>query len=123
RGGRIVSIRCENGAIFAGRVFIDATYEGDLLAGAGVSYRVGRESSAEYGERLAGVVPHKWSTRKQWDVDLSPFDENGRLMYGVKEIPRGEYGAGDHKVQAYNYWICLTNHPDNRLPIERPQNY
>jgi hypothetical protein len=123
RGARIISVRCGNGAVFRGRVFIDATYEGDLLARAGVSYRIGRESSAEYGEPLAGVVPRKLSTRKQWDVDLSPYDEDGRLMFGVMDVPRGEDGAGDRKVQAYNYRICLTDHPENRIPIEEPRNY
>ncbi len=123
RGPRILSVQCANGAVFTGRVFIDATYEGDLLARAAVGYRVGRESTAEYGEKLAGVVPRKFSTRKQWDVDISPYGADGKLLYGIQETPRGEDGAGDHKVQAYNYRICLTDHPDNRLPITRPENY
>ena len=122
-GARIRSIRMADGERIVGRVFIDATYEGDLLALAKVSYRVGRESAAEYGERYAGVLPWEVATRKQWDVDISPFDDSGKLMYGVMDIPRGEVGAGDHKVQAYNYRICLTDHPDNRLPIEEPENY
>ncbi len=122
-GTRIVSLRCENSAEFGGRVFIDATYEGDLLAAAGVTYRVGRESAAEYGEQYAGVLPWKVSTRKQWDVDLSPYDDDGKLLYGVQDVPRGEVGAGDGKVQAYNFRICLTDHPDNRLPIGEPDNY
>lgn len=123
RDNHIVSIRCDNGSVFLGSVFIDATYEGDLLAKAGISYHVGRESSAQYGEKYAGVLPRKVSTRKQWDVDVSPYDENGNLLFGVKDIPRGEVGAGDHKVQAYNYRICLTDHPENRLPIGKPENY
>jgi len=123
QGNRIVSIRSDKGDVFHGRVFIDATYEGDLLAKAGVSYRVGRESSAEYGEKFAGVVPREYSTRKQWDVDISPYAEDGTLLFGVQDIPRGKDGAGDRKVQAYNYRICLTDHPENRVPIEKPQNY
>jgi hypothetical protein len=123
RGARIVSIRCDNRAVFKGRVFIDATYEGDLLAKAGVSYRVGRESSAEYGEKYAGVLPWKVSTRKQWDIDISPYGEDGKLLFGVKDIQRGEVGAGDKKIQAYNFRICLTDHPDNLLPIDEPENY
>ena len=122
-GARITSIRCDNGTSFAGRVFIDASYEGDLLAKAGISYHVGRESSAQYGEKYAGVLPRKVSTRKQWDVDVSPYDENGKLLFGVKNIPRGEIGAGDHKVQAYNFRICLTDAPDNRVLISKPANY
>lgn len=123
RGVRIHSLTCENGAVFQARLFIDATYEGDLMAKAGVSYRVGREGAAEYGEKLAGVVPRKFSTRKQWDVNVGPDDEKGDLLFGVMDIPRGEDGQGDRKVQAYNHRICLTNHPDNRLPIEQPRNY
>jgi hypothetical protein len=122
-GARISSIRCENGATFSGQVFIDATYEGDLMAMAGVSYHVGRESSAQFGEKFAGVLPWEISTRKQWDVDISPYDEKGQLLFGVQDEKRGEIGEGDHKVQAYNYRICLTDHPDNRVPIEKPENY
>ncbi|MBI1367582.1 MAG: FAD-dependent oxidoreductase [Planctomycetes bacterium] len=123
RDHRIVALRCENGETFTGRVFIDATYEGDLLAKAGVSYRVGRESSAEYGEKYAGVVARKWSTRKQWDADIDPHEPDGSLMFGVQDVPRGEDGAGDKKVQAYNYRICLTDVPENRIPIEKPAGY
>ncbi len=123
RDNRIMSIGCENGSLTCGRVFIDATYEGDLLAQAGVTYRVGRESSAEYGEKFAGVLPPAVSTRKQWDADVSPYGDDGQLSFGVMEIPRGEVGSGDRKVQAYNYRICLTDHPDNRLSIEEPENY
>jgi hypothetical protein len=123
RGGRIVSLQCENGAEFSGRIFIDATYEGDLMAQAGVSYRIGRESAAEYGEPFAGVVPHKYATRNQVDVDISPYDEQGRLIHGVQAVERGEDGAGDHKVQAYNYRLCLTTVPENRVPITRPERY
>ncbi|MPY87206.1 MAG: FAD-dependent oxidoreductase [Luteitalea sp.] len=123
RGPRIIAIRCANDTVFAARVFIDATYEGDLMAMAGVSYRVGRESRDEYGEPLAGVVPVEKSTRKQWDVDISPYDERGKLMFGVQTVPRGAAGAGDRKVQAYNFRICLTDHAPNRLPIDRPANY
>jgi hypothetical protein len=123
RDHRIVSIRCDNGELFRGRVFIDATYEGDLMAMAGVRYRVGREGSAEYGEKYAGVVPRQYSTRKQWDVDISPYAEDGSLLFGIQDNPRGEDGAADRKLQAYNYRICLTDHPENRIPIEEPQNY
>jgi hypothetical protein len=122
-GPRIASIVTEDGDVFHGRVFIDATYEGDLLAMAGVPYRVGREGRAEYGEELAGVVPEAWSTRKQWDVDIRPFGANGKLLFGVQDIPRGADGAADHKVQAYNYRICVTDAPDNRISIARPENY
>jgi hypothetical protein len=122
-GAHIASIATEGGDVFHGRVFIDATYEGDLLAMAGVPYRVGREGRAEYGEELAGVVPVAWSTRKQWDVDIRPYGPDGKLLFGVQDNPRGDDGAGDHKVQAYNYRICLTDVPENRIRMARPANY
>jgi len=122
-GSRIAAMRCANGFVTGGRVFIDATYEGDLLAAAGVSYRVGRESVAEYGEKLAGILPRQKSTRKQWDVDISPYGEDGKLLFGIQDTPRGVDGEGDHKVQAYNFRICLSDHPDNRMPIGEPANY
>ena len=122
-GVRIESITTVSGDVFHGRVFIDATYEGDLLAMAGVPYRVGREGRDEYGEELAGVVPEAWSTRKQWDVDIPARGPDNKLLFGVQDIPRGADGAGDRKVQAYNYRICLTDAPENRLPIARPDRY
>ena len=122
-GARIGAITTETGEVFSGRVFIDATYEGDLLALAGVPFRVGREGRDEYNEELAGVVPAAWSTRKQWDVDIRPYGPDGKLLFGVQDTPRGADGAGDRKVQAYNYRICLTDAPENRLPIGRPANY
>ncbi|MDF9833466.1 hypothetical protein M2103_001690 [Ereboglobus sp. PH5-5] len=122
-GARITAITMENGDVYSGRVFIDATYEGDLLAMAGVPYRMGREGRDEYGEELAGVVPVAWSTRKQWDVDIPARRPDGKLYFGVQDTTRGEDGAGDKKVQAYNYRICLTDAPENQLPITRPENY
>lgn len=123
KGNRIQSLTCSNGETFVGRVFIDATYEGDLLAWAGVSYRVGREGRGEYGEELAGVVPEAWSTRKQWDVDIRPYGPDGKLLAGVQAGPRGADGEGDRKVQAYNFRVCLTDHPDNLVPVARPPGY
>ena len=122
-GVRIGSITTVSGDVFHGRVFIDATYKGDLLAMAGVPYRVGREGRHEYGEELAGVVPEAWSTRKQWDVDIPARGPDNKLLFGVQDIPRGADGAGDRKIQAYNYRICLTDAPENRLSITRPDRY
>lgn len=122
-GSRIEALTTAGGEVFRGRVFIDATYEGDLLAMAGVPFRVGREGRAEFGEELAGVVPEPWSTRKQWDVDIRPYGPDGKLLFGVQETSRGEDGSGDTKVQAYNYRICLTDVPANRLSIDRPASY
>lgn len=104
-------------------MFIDATNEGDLLAMAGIPYRFGREGRDEYGEELAGVVPEAWSTRKQWDVDIRPYGPDGKLLFGVQDLARGPDHAGDHKVQAYNFRLCLTDAEENRVPISRPENY
>ena len=123
RGARITALHTTDGETYAGRVFLDATYEGDLLAAADVSYTVGRESREQYGEEFAGVLPREISTRKQWDVDVDPYGPDGKLLFGIQDVPRGEIGAGDKKVQAYNYRICLTDHPDNRLPISEPAGY
>ncbi|MEZ5393834.1 MAG: FAD-dependent oxidoreductase [Bryobacterales bacterium] len=123
QGARIQAITLSDESEVEGRVFIDATYEGDLLALAGVHYRVGRESTQEYGEKFAGVLPREICTRKQWDVDVSPFGDDGKLLFGVQDTPRGEDGAGDKKVQAYNYRICLTDAPENVVPIEPPEGY
>lgn len=104
-------------------MFIDATNEGDLLTMAGIPYRFGREGRDEYGEELAGVVPEAWSTRKQWDVDIRPYGPDGKLLFGVQDLARGPDHAGDHKVQAYNFRLCLTDAEENRVPISRPENY
>ena len=121
QGARIVSITMENGARFEGAIFADATYEGDLMAQAGVDFTWGRESSAQYGESLAGVRPK--DRNHQFDFPVSAYDENKRLLPEIQKEPRGEIGAGDHKVQAYNYRMILTNNPDNRIPFAKPATY
>jgi hypothetical protein len=121
RGARVVSITTENGARFEGSVFADASYEGDLMAQAGVDFTWGRESAAQYGESLAGVRPK--DRNHQFDFPVSAHDENKRLLPEIQKEPRGEIGAGDRKVQAYNYRMILTNNPDNRLPFAKPATY
>lgn len=121
QGARIVSITMRNGARFEGAIFADATYEGDLMAQAGVDFTWGRESSAQYGESLAGVRPK--DRNHQFDFPVSAYDENGRLLPEIQKEPRGEIGAGDRKVQAYNYRMILTNNPDNRIPFAKPATY
>jgi len=121
QGSRIVEIVMENGARLAARVFADASYEGDLMAQAGVRYTVGRESTAQYGESLAGVravTPHH-----QFAVPIPAYDEQGRLLPEISPEPRGEPGSGDHRVQAYNFRVIATNVPENRVPWPRPGNY
>lgn len=125
--GRIVSITVLNGNTYNGRVFIDATYEGDLMAAAGVSYHVGREANSVYGEKWNGVQTGVLHHDHWFKSDISPYkvpgDSTSGLLYGVSGEHPGEYGAGDHRVQAYCFRMCLSNHPDNRVAFPKPDHY
>jgi hypothetical protein len=103
------------------RVWIDAGYEGDLMARAGVRYTVGREGRGQYHESLAGVQAH--SPAHQWPVAVNVFGPGGRRLPLVQPGLAGAPGAGDRKVQAYNFRLCLTRRPDLRLPFPRPKHY
>jgi len=122
-GNRILSIGTENGAEFKAPVLIDASYEGDLMARAGVSYFVGREGRDTYGESLAGrreIFPG----HHQFSVPVSPFAESGELLpYIQMEEDIVRTGDGDDKIQAYCFRICLTEKADNQLPIPKPDGY
>lgn len=127
RDGRIVSATFDGDTTVTADVFVDASYEGDLMAAAGVSYRVGREARSLHGEQFAGrqeVVPGRHST-PPW---ISPFrdDESGRvagaLLPQINAAPLADVGAGDGGVMSYGYRVCLTQAPD-RIPISRRQGY
>jgi len=125
RDGRIRRIVMENGTAFEASMFIDATYEGDLLAGAGIGYHVGRESNAVYKETLNGIhFGHPNHNFKAW---VDPYRVEGKpdsgLAFGVTDAPPGVQGEGDACIQAYNFRICLTNREDIRLPIPQPPGY
>lgn len=126
-GQSIISIKTLSGKEYKGKFFMDATYEGDLMALAGVSYHVGRESSDTYNESLGGVLPYYDSAifqpKKFFGKGISPYDSEGKLLFGIQDVPLGEVGAGDKKIQAYNFRLCLTNDPNNMVPITRPENY
>jgi hypothetical protein len=136
--GVITSIAMESGETYNGKVFIDATYEGDLMATAGVSYTLGRESNKKYGETLNGV--HTADTARTMTNQLSrnsinhnfvpgvdPYIEKGNPKSGllpfINPKPLKEDGSGDNKIQAYCFRMCLTNHPENRIPFEKPASY
>ena len=128
QGARIVTIVMESGRIFHGRVFIDATYEGDLMAAAGVSYTVGRESNAKYGEMLNGVRnPLAAHPSSQFIKPVDPYVRRGDpasgLLPGVHGGPHGEDGQGDRRVQAYCFRMCTTDVPENRRPWPKPKGY
>ena len=137
--GRIVSIEMENGKRYAGKMFIDATYEGDLMASAGVSYSVGRESNSEYGETLNGVQANRINRTLKWTLSRNAHNHNfidgvdpyvkkgdpgsGLLPYIVEGGKPGIDGNGDKGIQAYCFRMTLTDHPENRIPFKKPDNY
>lgn len=126
QGSRIQSIRTLDGRTFAGKVFLDATYEGDLMAAAGVRYAVGRESNQEFGETLNGVQTRS-ATGHQFPKGVSPYrvpdDPASGLLPLIHDGEPGEEGQGDQRIQAYNFRMCLTNVPQNRVPFMRPAKY
>jgi hypothetical protein len=129
-GQRITAIRTLSGSTYSGKMFIDASYEGDLMAAAGVSYHVGREASDEYGETWNGVQVgilhhrHHFGVLKQ---KISPYvvpdDPTSGLLPRISPDPPGQRGQADQRIQAYCYRMCLTDHPDNRLPFPQPEGY
>jgi hypothetical protein len=123
-GEKIVSIGMESGRVFQARMFIDATYEGDLMAAAGVSYTVGREPNSQYNETINGITPMP----KPGNLpDIDPYhiqgDPNSGLLPRIHISMDGEIGDGDSGVQAYNYRMCLTKAPENSVRIKKPANY
>jgi hypothetical protein len=102
-------------------VFADATYEGDLMAQAGVSYTWGREGTDEYGESLAGVRDR--TPKHQFTVQTRPYDASGKLLPEVSNVKKATAGSADKKVQAYNFRVCMTKVADNRVPFPKPAGY
>ena len=129
QGDRIVAFRTRGGNVYRGRMFIDATYEGDLLAAAGVSYTLGREGNAVYGETINGHAPaaagadhHNFSP---WvSAFVKADDPSSGLLPGIEPYdPTVKSGDGDARVQAYCFRMCLTDVPGNRIPFAKPKNY
>jgi FAD dependent oxidoreductase len=124
-GARIVEVVMENGNVFRARMFIDCTYEGDLMAKAGVPYMVGREANERFGETLNGIRAE--TPKHQFLVPVDPYvkpgDPASGLLPFVQSAPIGKPGEGDRSVQAYNFRLCLTKNPANRKPIEPPPGY
>ncbi|WP_127588133.1 FAD-dependent oxidoreductase [Paenibacillus koleovorans] len=125
-GNQLVSIRMESGLVISGRMFMDTSYEGDLMKLAGVSYTVGREANREYGETFNGIQTRQ-AMYHQLPAGIDPYrvagDPSSGLLPGVHPSPGGSDGEGDERIQAYCYRMCLTDDPDNRLPIEQPPGY
>jgi hypothetical protein len=102
-------------------VYVDASYEGDLLAARGVPFAVGRESQELYGERWAGRQPAYRPSKHNFDVLLSPFRDDGTLMPHVRDDPEERLGAGDGGLMAFGFRVCLTDR--DPIPFEKPDGY
>lgn len=142
-GARIRSLTTTDGSQYGGRVFVDASYEGDLMATGKVSYIVGRESSAQYGESLAGYYPMEIRSRTVEVMEsdcpsiggtgpsyihgtparISALDDKGEPIYGVNRAPNLKPGDADNRTQSYNFRICVTQRPDLMVPFPKPANY
>jgi hypothetical protein len=125
-GARIVEIKMESGSAFRGQQFLDCTYEGDLMAKAGVKYTVGREANATYKETLNGVQT-KQATKHQLVEGVDPYvkkgDKSSGLLPGVHDQGPATEGESDKRVQAYNFRMCVTDVKANRVPFEKPEGY
>ena len=127
KDGRIVAIKTLSGNVYRGKVFIDATYEGDLMAAAGVSYTVGREANSVYGETISGIQFREARFHQlKWHV--SPYvvegDPQSGLLPGIEPFnPNEKDGDGDKRVQAYCFRMCLTDDPENRITFKKPDGY
>ena len=142
-GARITSLTTNDGTTYTGKMFIDASYEGDLMAAAKVSYIVGRESRAQYGEPLAGYHPMEIRPRTAEVMEsdcpsiggtgpsyihgtpasISGLDSDGKPIFGVYPAAKLQPGDADHRTQAYNFRICVTQRQDILVPFAKPANY
>ena len=126
--GTIKKIIMENGNSFKGKIFIDSTYEGDLMAKAGVSYSVGRESNSKYHEIYNGIQFKEQHHKFESWIDpykVQGIPESG-LLYGIDNInlaDLGYNGKSDNTIQAYNFRICLTKDKENKVAFKKPNNY
>ncbi len=130
KDGQIVQFKTLSGKTFRGSIFIDATYEGDLMAASGVQFTVGRESTATYGEKWngiqTGVLHHKHhfgAVKKPISPYKTPGDPKSGLLPRISPDPPGDFGAADKRVQAYCFRMCLTNDDRNRIPFPKPSGY
>ena len=125
RGNRIIGILMDDGSEFRAKMYVDASYEGDLMAKTGVQYHVGREANSVYRETLNGVRAK--TPKHQFIVHVDPYVRPGDPSSGVLPFVQpgsgGKPGTGDDRLQAYNYRLCFTTNDANRLPVTPPPNY
>jgi len=129
-GARITDITTLSGKTYSGKMFIDATYEGDLMAAAKVDYHVGREANSVYGEEHNGVQVGVLHHRHHFGIlkdKIDPYvvkgDPSSGVLPRISTKPPGTLGEEDKGVQAYCFRMCLTDHPENRVPFSKPKNY
>jgi hypothetical protein len=127
KNGNIISFKTLSGKTFTGKIFIDATYEGDLMALAGVKYNVGREASNTYNEQFNGVQKDVHHHDHYFKTNIDPYKIPGNpssgLLPRISEKDPGENGSADRKIQAYCFRLCMTKVPENRIAISKPDGY
>tara|TARA_R110002049_G_scaffold113712_2_gene264186 strand:+ start:4581 stop:6251 length:1671 start_codon:yes stop_codon:yes gene_type:complete len=127
KDGKIVSLTTLSGKTYTGKMFLDATYEGDLMASAGVSYHVGREGKEVYGEEWNGVQTGVLHHKHWFQSDISPYvvpgDPSSGLLPKISGENPGERHSGDDKIQAYCFRMCMSNYEENRIPFPKPEDY
>ncbi|MFC2123575.1 FAD-dependent oxidoreductase [Bacteroidota bacterium] len=125
--GFISSITMLSGKTFKGKIFIDATYEGDLMAIAGVRYHTGREANSVYNETWNGIQVGVLHHGHHFKTDISPYvipgDPDSGVLPRISTAHPGVKGEGDHQIQAYCFRTCLTKNNENRVPFQRPDDY
>ena len=124
QGQQVVVAMMNNSNLFRARMFIDASYEGDLMARAGITYTIGREATNQYGESYNGIRP---AANAFGSLRVDPYAVPGNAGSGLLPLlqsgPLGTVGDADHRLQAYNYRLCLTTTATNRLAITAPAGY
>ena len=125
KNGAIHEIKMKNGRTFKAKIFIDATYEGDLMTKAGVSFTVGREDNSIYNEKFNGI--HFQNTHHSFKKPIDPYFEAGKprsgLLPGISTLSQGVSGQGDTLIQAYNFRLCLTRNAKKLCPFTKPREY
>lgn len=127
KDGKITRFTTLSGKKFSGKIFIDASYEGDLMAAAKVSYHVGREANSTYSEQWNGVQALVFQHGHHFKNKIDPYriagDKNSGLLTGISAEQPGKNGTADDKIQAYCYRMCLTDKPENRIAFPKPDHY
>ncbi|MCP9770451.1 FAD-dependent oxidoreductase [Lacihabitans sp. LS3-19] len=127
KNNSISQFKTLSGKTIKGKYFIDASYEGDLMAAAGVTYHVGREANSVYDEKFNGVQKDVRHHGHYFKTPISPYNIAGNAQSGllpeISKIPPGENGEGDQRLQAYCYRLCMSFHPENRVAFPKPANY